>query len=102
MMDEHDSEPRLGSDLLSCIEESLSHSTQANNYFPGMIAAFSNPLDINEEKLVQTMHSITKNRIINILSVCSIYIHISVTLVCHNGWVHYIQLAMLKLKGLVM
>lgn len=54
MMDESSfhEEPKLGNDLLSCIEESLSHSTQANNYFPGMIAAFSSPPDTNEEKLV--------------------------------------------------
>ena len=65
MMDEnsfHDPEPKLGNDLLSCIEESLSHSTQANNYFPGMIAAFSSQPDMNEEELVQN----------DTLSVCSL------------------------------
>ena len=50
-------EPNLGNDLLSCIEESLSHSTQANNYFPGMIAAFSHPTDASEEKLVYNVHT---------------------------------------------
>lgn len=78
MMDEYDSEPKLGSDLLSCIEESLSHSTQANNYFPGMIAAFSNPLDINEEKLVQNHATVSLKIGLLIFSVCAVYTYILV------------------------
>ena len=50
---EDDFKQNLGGDLLSSIEDSLSHSTQANNYFPGMIATFSHSTDITtEDKLV--------------------------------------------------
>lgn len=43
-------EQNVSSDLLSCIEETLSHSTQPNNHFPGIISHSAD--NMTEEKLV--------------------------------------------------
>ena len=46
-------EQNVGGDLLSCIEETPSHSTHANNHFSGTREVISNSADdVTEEKLV--------------------------------------------------